>query len=74
MNHDRTLSALISRLEALSAQEIIGNAKRPSSLTAAGDASDTALAGTRRRAMMAWVWFVLGGLLAASLFAGYRWH
>jgi hypothetical protein len=63
MDRERTLSALISRLEALSAREVIGNTKK-TSLTGADGASVTALANNGPRVGAAWAWFDLGGFLA----------
>jgi hypothetical protein len=63
MDGERTLSALISRLEALSTREIMSNANK-TSITRGDGASGTALAGAGRRVGTAWTWFDLGGLLA----------
>jgi hypothetical protein len=66
MDRERTLSALISRLEALSAREIIGNTKK-TSLTRPDGASVTARAGNERGVEAAWAWFDLGGFLAGIM-------
>jgi len=68
MNDDRSLSALLGRLEALSWREGAQRAKATSQRLVPRDAR-TGL--TTRRARKALAWLVVGGVLAAGAFAGY---
>ena len=69
MDDDRSLSALLGRLEALSWREGAERAKATSRRLVSRDAR-TGL--TARRTRKAWAWLVVGGVLAAGAFAGYR--
>jgi hypothetical protein len=66
MDRDRTLSALIARLEALTAREFIARARETSSTRAHGT-SGTAPLGAGHRAAAVTAWLGLGGFFARVL-------
>jgi hypothetical protein len=68
MDRDRTLSALIARLEALTARELIARARK-TSFTRARGTSGTVPLRSGHRAGAAWAWLGLGGFFARVLSA-----
>jgi hypothetical protein len=66
MDRDRTLAALISHLDALTAQELIASAKKTSSPRTHGT-SGTSLLGSRHRAGAMSKWLGIGRFFARVL-------